>query len=617
MAFHSDGPARIHERLLAIDPERLWRSVSESGAPEEQAQAAFAAFLSEVLTAFATAISSTCEGWVAIAGLEPMVLVPFAWTPGLRQEDLTKVSKSAALDLESKGRVHVLDRHEQLVLSPTLRERQCLVVNLVGFGELYGSLFLVAGSNASFTQPDVEIVRQSEGILNRLCADENFSMRLSHVAASISVSGNDLSRKSLGEAIAKHSFLAFAADGIIVRFHTGQGDSVLDFGSSYGEVPDIFYGPDSPDTALALRLFEANSPLAVRSRYLDGAIETTGLADAAEIMTIFEEVGVQAFTVVRLTSDLVETPRRDVGSLTLLHSVPKVFSRRDVFLLLAFCDRISDDLALVDQRQENEAIARILRVQNQLGTRAEITALLGHDFGHKVLDVGNAIDEFVDACRKALPDKKLPDRLLLREQKLKTSTENLKSIVQQLRQLSQGSEDPESMFSMLDETSDRVNTKGVFTEIRDTVGAALDRYGLGADLRTEGDCRLYGRRSVFVQVLYNLLLNSIDAHRDSGSKRNNKVHVFCRELPQRDKFRHVEFRIWDDGPGISRVHFQNAEEIFAVGSSSKRSGMGTGTGLPVARSLLNKYFNADLTLVDRSRALFQFTILVHRELDKK
>ncbi len=617
MALFSQGHAAIHERLLAIDPERIWRSVSESEAPELQAQAAFSYFLRQVLDAYTGVVSSTCEGWAAVAGLEPMVLAPIAWTSGLHRQDLEVISKHDAVALERAGRVHVLGSGERALLPLGLRRRECLVISLVGFGELYGALFLLAEERSNFTEFDVEIIRQSEGILNRLCADENFSMRLSHVAAPLSVAGAELSRQVLGEVIARHAFLAFAADGVSIRFHVGQGGLESEFGSSFGTVPDLLYSPDSPDGVIASSLFDANLPLAVLSRHLDGSTESIGLEQSGKQISSLEDAGVKSLAVVRLTSDLLETPRRDVGSLTLLHSVPKVFSRRDISLLLAFCDRIADDLALVDQREENEAIARILRVQNQLGNRAEITALLGHDFGHKVLDVGIAIDEFVDACRKSLPEKKLPDRLLLREQKLKTSTEELKSIVQQLRQLSQGSEDPESTFPMLDEIVDREHMKGVFSEVKDTIGAALDRYGLDSDFRAEGDCRLFGRRSIFVQVLYNLLLNSIDAHRESGSRRHNKVHVFCREIQQREKARVVEFRVWDDGPGISRVHFQNADEIFNVGSSSKKSGMGTGTGLPVARSLLSKYFNADLTLVDRSKALFSFTVIVPREMDKR
>src|SRR5690606_35241485 len=84
------------------------------------------------------------------------------------------------------------------------------------------------------------------------------------------------------------------------------------------------------------------------------------------------------------------------------------FSRRDISLFRGFCERVADDLTLLDERDENEALARLLQAQDSTGTRAEIIALLGHDFGHRVYHVQGGLEKFIETCTRHWPQRKLP-----------------------------------------------------------------------------------------------------------------------------------------------------------------------------------------------------------------
>ncbi len=65
---------------------------------------------------------------------------------------------------------------------------------------------------------------------------------------------------------------------------------------------------------------------------------------------------------------------------------------------------------------------------------------------------------------------------------------------------------------------------------------------------------------------------------------------------------------WDEGPGINRQEFQDPNDIFIIGRTTKKHG--TGTGLAVSRSLLGRYFNAQLTLENPENALLRIVFPV-------
>lgn len=610
----------IRMQLLTIDTDAIWRRLERDTPGPVPPQQVLTDFSEQVLDVYLNALSAKCVGWVCIAGVVPGFLAPIAargQTGGIVPRQL---ERATAHRIGMGTPVRTLTPAEiQAIAEGTKPGDNALRISLVGFGELYGFIFLHCTASQQFSASDRELLRDSEITLNRLMADENFAMRLTYIAAPLEIQGHNFTPKGMADVVATRACIGFGVDGAIVRL-MGPGDiteATLDVQGAAGLVPDELRVNEGPDENISRKVLESDEGISVQSSTLDGRREVVGTAVLPEDDNALRKLGVESYMVIRLQSDLHVGEQPFFGTLMILHNSPQVFSRRDVGLFRSFAERIADDFALLEQRDANASILKTMEAQDRLGTRAEITALLGHDFGHRVLSAQIELVDFVDACRKMIGEKKLPERLQVRSEKLLKATDELKQIVQQLRMLGQGVEEPSALFNVVDEEAGGKTVRGVFTEIHDTLSGPLERANMTLDAKAEGNCRVFGVRSVFVQVLYNLIINSIDAHRLSKNRKRNTVHILARELPSSAAARVVQLTIWDEGPGINRIAFPDEQKIFDVGTTSKPKELGTGTGLPVARKLLGNYFQADLQLKDRTKALFQFTLAVRTDRDKR
>ncbi len=609
----------IRTRLLKIDTEAIWRTLEGEGTIDVPAQQLFAQFSDHVLDIYTSALSVGCSGWICVAGITPGYLEPIARQ--LRGQTLSprKIARHKAQELASGARVRLLSpRDSESAAEHAAGAGQLLRVSLIGFDELYGLMFLHSSGRESFSDADLALVQESEVTLNRLMADENFSMRLTNIAAPLDIDSVEITRADAGTVIANRACLGFGADAAVIRLRSNETDEDLlpPLGTA-GLVADELLVSNGHGERIARTVLDSVDGIAVCSYSPSGERESLGASIAPADDEWLRNAGYPSYMVMRLQSDLKVGEYSRFGTLSILHQSPQRFSRRDVGLFRSFCERVADDFALLDQRAENEAMLRVLKAQDQLGTRAEITALLGHDFGHKVLAVESDLVDFVDSCKKQLTERRLPERLQQRSEQLLKATDNLKQIVAQLRMLGQGLEEEPLLFNVVDDESTGKVIRGVFREISETLSTALERNNMSLALKAEGNCRIFGVRSILMQALYNLIINSIDAQRGTKKRRSNTVYIQCRETAHSSYARVVEFKVWDEGPGINRAAFPDESKIFDVGTTSKPKGVGTGTGLPVARSLLGKYFHADLQLRDRTKALFQFNIPVRSEREKK
>ena len=135
----------------------------------------------------------------------------------------------------------------------------------------------------------------------------------------------------------------------------------------------------------------------------------------------------------------------------------------------------------------------------------------------------------------------------------------------------------------------------------------FDRASMDIELQIPNRLMLYGPRGILGQVIFNLLINSIDAQRAAPRQRRNAIHIHCRKETQGQRHR-IVIQFSDDGPGISFHRFPQLEVIFEIGATSKPEGQGTGTGLPVSRSLLDKYFRGTLEIRERRPPLFEIAV---------
>jgi signal transduction histidine kinase len=84
----------------------------------------------------------------------------------------------------------------------------------------------------------------------------------------------------------------------------------------------------------------------------------------------------------------------------------------------------------------------------------------------------------------------------------------------------------------------------------------------------EGGLVLTGDRTQLQQVLLNLVRNAIDAVSHTPEP---TVRIIVRALPEA-----VEFRVWDNGPGLPE---DIRERLFEPLRSSKREGLGLGLAI--------------------------------------
>ena len=250
---------------------------------------------------------------------------------------------------------------------------------------------------------------------------------------------------------------------------------------------------------------------------------------------------------------------------------------------------------LIAQKGELARNYHQLRVQTSMITRAEVIALLAHDLGHKAIQITERVQQFADFCRKALRDKRSPDAVDSQAHELIAASNLIGHEIQQIRRIGfRADEDPV-----------RFDLRVLLDEICSTMRQALDRANMDVDIQTPGQMLLHGPRGIFGQAIFNLMINSVDAQRAAAKQRKNVIHIHCRKETQGEKSR-VILQFSDEGPGISFQVFPDIKDVFAIGSTSKAGG--TGTGLPVSRSLLDKYFRAELVVTDRRPPLFQIVV---------
>lgn len=605
----------LTDKLLAISVESFEDERAQEAFTSTAGERIFGRFASQVMRVYRQHLPGISTGVIFIAGIDPGFLVAVASDPEIRLRDLPKIQRShaALLTHAESGGISLRQEIKQHIPTVSLSE-STIAIRLVGFGEYYGLMFLHSNTAGYFSSEILESIRNSLAVLNRILAEEIFSMRLATLAAPFEYNAGGVTKDQTYPIVVRQACKGFAVDGAVVRItKLSEADPlgyILEFKERFGLVSDEQLTADACGEKICRTVFESAEGITVQGIRSDGTRVSFGIEIPDNEDATLRSFGIQAYMIQRLESDLSDAgiPTR-MGTLSIFHRVPQLFSRRDVSLFRSFCERIADDLALMEQRDDKDALYAVLKVQNSLGQRAEITALLGHDFGHRVFDLSEELDNFVRVTTKQFKDRSLPRTVELEAEKLRKSGEQLKDIVRQLRLLGQGVEDAPLLFDLGDEKKAKgeESSTGVFAEIGKTLLTVLDRNNMGFDYRTEGNCRIFGIRGILVQVLYNLAINSVDAHKQTGIRRKNTIHFAAREVGE-GLHRKVEVTIWDEGPGISRSAFPDAKRIFDVGSTSKPRGLGTGTGLPVARSLLGRYFGADLELVDRSRALFRFVI---------
>ena len=129
-------------------------------------------------------------------------------------------------------------------------------------------------------------------------------------------------------------------------------------------------------------------------------------------------------------------------------------------------------------------------------------------------------------------------------------------------------------------TITQCDIKEVFSEVETIMQAKLNQEGFSLEHTASGVESFALDREVLVQVLMNLMENSIKFGRNMVTK---KIRL---EAEQRDG--EVEIRVVDTGPGVAKAELKKIfDDFYRVDNSMTRATGGTGIGLALVKKFIN------------------------------
>jgi signal transduction histidine kinase len=223
--------------------------------------------------------------------------------------------------------------------------------------------------------------------------------------------------------------------------------------------------------------------------------------------------------------------------------------------------------------------------QEQLAAIGQLTAGVAHEINNPVAVIqGN-----LDLMRERLGEHARPVRdeiSLIREQ-----VQRIRLIVAKLLQFSRPSEYAGQV--------DIILPAAVVQDCLLLVGHLLRRSRIAVEQQCSATRTLTASRNELQQVLVNLLVNALQAMPEQGV-----LSVTVRDQAAADGRPGVAFTIGDTGPGIPPEHL---DKLFQPFFTTKQHGAGTGLGLWVSRTLVER-FGGTIEVESRPGAGARFTV---------
>ncbi len=614
----------LTKRLVLLNAEEDWVASDLNELSPDHV--VFRRYALRLLTIFIEEFSGICGGCIALAGFSSGKLTPMAVLPATLAGSAHEIPRSDADAFHELTGAQAISIATEVALSPfpadiTRSFGHQLVIKLIGHGEYIGLLWLHSMEPGYFFDHVEKAISEAEPILTRNVAEAIFSVRVQALGAPFVFRKiGQPTKQELYDQITDFATLGFASDGAVLRLYDANEDK-LTVESLKG---DARHEPGK-EGSVAERICRAVFDSA--EHY--GTARTIGRenADRAFGVSITEideaelnRAGVGSYMVMRLQSDIGQVRANasennelptahpalpaKLGTLSIFHHRPHAFSLRDIHLFRSYSERVADDIALLQHTQELEHLNLMLRMQFGMQARAEIVALLAHDLGHKAIHTTEAAKILKRTCVKALRDKRGPDAIDTDYGHLLTACEAMELELGKIR----------ATTTRVDEKPIVFDVATAFVEVRNTLISALERNNMDMSVTSTGNTNCFGAKGLFQQAVFNLVINSIDAQKELKHPRKNTIQVLVREEIQGSQ-RRIMVQFWDEGPGINQRVFPDPKAIFEIGKTSKPEGKGSGTGLPISRSVLSNYYNAELDLLRREGAHFEIRIpgnLPHR-----
>jgi len=565
-------------------------------------------FLREILERFDAHIEDVAHGYVALAGLECGWFQPAA---SLRR-DLEQIGwtatdgqhSSVARHLPDSGSVVLIDNpavDPEYKGDRTARSR--CILKLIATEECYGFIVLDSRRSTAFSSY-LKVLEKAQRVLSRIVADALFSMRLRLLGAPIQL---PLGPPSLANVtgiameLASRTAYGFGADCSVLRLYNPQTD-LLEIAGTEGDLPSDLARSLAINEGVAGRVYGAGpSAWFLSSSAAHSDEQLRGTHVPAEDQARITGAGFHSYVVMNLSHYTSVGELVGLGTLSFLHRRPHKFSWQEVSLFQSFCQSAAETLSLIQKHIALEESAENIRLQNLMLTRVEIVALLAHDLGHRTMQAALAVEDYISACRKTLNNQhevRSHAHLEDRATKALQATQQIGSALNQFRQLYKNESELTGRRSDFD-------LGDVIRYVESTLSGALERRKIKVKFQPSGSMKLHGHEEILIQVLFNLVINSIEAIASMTRVRPTFIHIHAHEEKQANP-RRIIMQFWDEGPGINQRIFPRPDEIFEVGRSSKPTG--TGTGLPVARRLLSQYFSGDISLASPEDARFRIVL---------
>jgi len=236
----------------------------------------------------------------------------------------------------------------------------------------------------------------------------------------------------------------------------------------------------------------------------------------------------------------------------------------------------------IAKRREQE---RMLIQQNKLASMGEMMGNIAHQWRQPL----NAVAVDIQDLQETYESDMLDDAYV---------KEIVSDIMLQVRQLSSTIDDFRNFF-MPDKEKEHFNLLNAVTQALKVIQSALNEANIDVDMVIDEDFDLYGFPNEFSQVVLNILGNAKDAIERTEAK-NRMIHIRA-ELKSGGR---TMLSITDHGGGIdTRI----IEKVFEPYFTTKHKSQGTGIGLYMSKTIIEKNMGGELSVHNTSDGA-QFTI---------
>lgn len=607
----------LKDRLWNIKPDQDWESIAGIAFDKDSKpyhsnivlERHFSLILSEIIKEY-PAIESA---FVSITGIKPGYYTPVTSIGrdikeivNCPQDHPTTLVSSFLLSPDKSKVKHFKHPSEQPNFVGISNTSSKVIVKLIASDELFGFVSLDTTSDQHFPQKLIEELNEIQPFLSRLIAESVFSMRLWELSKPL-FSNERVSFNDLCQDIVKRAILSFGASGSVLRF-CNDNNEVID--KSFSETADsdsykVIQSLLEPDS-----IGEKICNEVLNSKEFDwtiGRLENStssnmhGMLINNELNKELAKTGIRCYSIFRIEKSGTELEKSNtIGTLSIFHLHDTGYSWRDVALAKQLVKRAADvitmhkqTLELSNTKDNLEVAIELLKIEGEMATRAEIVTLLSHDMGHKALAIQGWLDDYVSAIKRTIRTKQSFTSLT------KLTEEGESAIAGLLT----GMNTVNKLFNPArDETQKNESFKliNAIANVEATLSPALDRNNcsLVKDI-VPRNLELIGNKEIFLLVLFNLMINSIDSQKTRRSQRPMTIKIFS----SFDTSGKLVLNFNDTGPGINRQVFPVADDIFELGKSSKEKG--TGRGLTISRNLLGQFYGGNLILSDSKNAHFK------------